>query len=159
MQPSRQARIPMPGEAQGLDRGQGTQTSFLQTLSELPFFPASFPAPLCSWQHQACPTPDSAFGLYKKYEKEAVMGVMPSYVPAQSCLTLYIPTDCSPPGSSVHGKYWSGLPCPPPGDLPDPGIEPVSPVSLALQADSLPLSHQGSLLGVIPSNTCTTFSK
>ena len=23
-------------------------------------------------------------------------------------------------------KYWSGLPCPPPGDLPDPGIEPVS---------------------------------
>ena len=24
-------------------------------------------------------------------------------------------------------EYWSGLPCPPPGDLPDPGIEPVSP--------------------------------
>ena len=36
-------------------------------------------------------------------------------------------------------EYWSGLPCPPPGDLSDPGIEPVSP---ALQADSLPLSHQ-----------------
>ena len=87
------------------------------------------------------------------------MEVMPSYIPAQSCLTLYIPTDCSPPGSSVHGKYWSGLPCPPPGDLPDPGIEPMSPASLALQADSLPLSHQGSLLGVIPSNTCTTSSK
>ena len=31
-------------------------------------------------------------------------------------------------------EYWSGLPCPPPGDLPDPGIEPVSP---ALQADLL----------------------
>ena len=27
-------------------------------------------------------------------------------------------------------EYWSGLPCPPPGDLPDPGIEPTSPVSL-----------------------------
>ena len=40
-------------------------------------------------------------------------------------------------------EYWSGLPCPPPGD-PDPGIEPVSPVSSALQADSLPLSHWGS---------------
>ena len=38
-------------------------------------------------------------------------------------------------------EYWSGLPCPPPGDLPDPGIEPVSPVALALQAESLPLSH------------------
>ena len=32
-------------------------------------------------------------------------------------------------------KYWSELPCPPPGDLPDPGIEPGPP---ALQADSLP---------------------
>ena len=30
-------------------------------------------------------------------------------------------------------KYWSGLPCPPPGDLPNPGIEPRSPV---LQVDS-----------------------
>ena len=32
-------------------------------------------------------------------------------------------------------EFWSGLPCLPPGDLPDPGIEPRSP---ALQADSLP---------------------
>ena len=37
--------------------------------------------------------------------------------------------------------YWSGLPCPPPGDLPDSGSEPGSP---AFQADSLPLSHQES---------------
>ena len=29
------------------------------------------------------------------------------------------------------------LPCPPPGDLPDPGVEPVTPMSPALQADSL----------------------
>ena len=35
-------------------------------------------------------------------------------------------------------EYWSGLPFPPPGDLPDPGIEPGSP---AFQADSLSLSH------------------
>ena len=34
-------------------------------------------------------------------------------------------------------EYWSGLPLPPPGDLPDPGIESVSPLSPALQADSL----------------------
>ena len=34
-------------------------------------------------------------------------------------------------------EYWSGLPCLPPGDLPDPGIEPASPVAPALQADSL----------------------
>ena len=40
------------------------------------------------------------------------------------------PTDCSPPGSSVHGprqEHWRGLPFPSPGDLPDPGIKPVSP--------------------------------
>ena len=35
-------------------------------------------------------------------------------------------------------EYWSGLPFPPPGDLPDTGIKPASPVSPALQADSLP---------------------
>ena len=28
-------------------------------------------------------------------------------------------------------EYWSGLPLPPPGDLPDPGIEPVSPALAA----------------------------
>ena len=35
-------------------------------------------------------------------------------------------------------EYWSGLPCSPPGDLPDPGTTPMSPVSPALQGDSLP---------------------
>ena len=37
-------------------------------------------------------------------------------------------------------EYWSGLPCPLPGHLPNPGIEPLSPI---LQADSLLLSHWG----------------
>ena len=37
-------------------------------------------------------------------------------------------------------EYWSGLPSPPPGDLPDPGIKPESP---ALQMDYLPPSYQG----------------
>ena len=45
-------------------------------------------------------------------------------------------------------EYWSGLPCPPPGDLRNPGIEHSSPVSPALQADSLLLSHRGSILFV-----------
>ena len=38
-------------------------------------------------------------------------------------------------------EYWSGLPFPSPGDLPNPGIEPGYP---ALQADALPSEHQGS---------------
>ena len=41
-------------------------------------------------------------------------------------------------------EYWSGLPCPPTGDLPDPGIKPMSPIAPALQTDSLLLSHWGS---------------
>ena len=38
-------------------------------------------------------------------------------------------------------EHWSGLPGPPPGDPPDPGIEPTL---LPGQVDSLPLSHRGS---------------
>ena len=38
-------------------------------------------------------------------------------------------------------EHWRGLPFPSPGDLPNPGIEPASPASAALQAESLPLSH------------------
>ena len=40
-------------------------------------------------------------------------------------------------------KYWSGLPCPPPGDLSDTGIKPASPGSPALAGDSLPLVPSG----------------
>ena len=42
-------------------------------------------------------------------------------------------------------EYWSGLPFPSPGDLPDPGIKPWSP---ALQADSLPSELPGRPLGL-----------
>ena len=57
--------------------------------------------------------------------------------------------DYSPPGSSIHreilrARILEGLPCPPPGDLPNPEIEPTSPEAPALQADSLLLSRQGS---------------
>ena len=49
---------------------------------------------------------------------------------AQLCLTLCNPTDCSLPGSSVHGfsrqEHWSGLPCPPPGIFPTRDLTQVS---------------------------------
>ena len=52
--------------------------------------------------------------------------------------------DCSLPGSSIHGilqaRYWNGLPCLPPGDLPDPGIKPVSLMSPALAGGFLTAS-------------------
>ena len=51
---------------------------------------------------------------------------------AKSCPTLCEPMDCSPPGFSIHAwisqaEYWSGLPFPSPGDLPNPRIGPTSP--------------------------------
>ena len=44
------------------------------------------------------------------------------------------PVACQAPLSMGFSRqeYWSGLPCPPPGDLPDPGIEPMSLMSPAL---------------------------
>ena len=42
-------------------------------------------------------------------------------------------------------EYWSGLPCPPPGDLPYPGIKPASLMSPTLAGTSLPLVPPGTL--------------
>ena len=60
-------------------------------------------------------------------------------------MSLCNPTDYSPPGSSVHGilqtKTLDWIAMPFSRDLPDPGIEPASPVSPALQADSLLLNY------------------
>ena len=68
---------------------------------------------------------------------------------AQSCPALCYPMDCSSTGFSVHGSfqaaYWSGLPCAPPGDLPDSGTEHTSSVSPALQTDSLLLEPTDAL--------------
>ena len=61
----------------------------------------------------------------------------------QSCLTLCNPLDYSPPGASVPDKNTGVCYHFPPGDLPDPGIKPSSPVSPALQADSLPAETLG----------------
>ena len=65
---------------------------------------------------------------------------------AQLCLTLATPwTIVSQAPLAMRfcrQEYWSRLSFPPPGDLPDPGIKPMSP---ALQADSLPSEPPGKL--------------
>ena len=76
--------------------------------------------------------------VYNKHGLETKQGCgagtvsQPRCAPLSRCsrVRLYDPRDCSPPGSSVglsRQEYWSGLSCPPPGDLPDPGIKPGSP--------------------------------
>ena len=71
-------------------------------------------------------------GAAKKKKKSIIL---PSYscLVTQSCLALCDPMDCSLPGSFVHGIFFpskkarGGLPSPPPGNLPNPSIEPMSP--------------------------------
>ena len=68
-----------------------------------------------------------------------LLGMYPEVKVTQSYPTLCNSKYYSQPGSSSmefsRQEYWSGLPCPPPGDLPNPGIKLQSP---ALQVDSLP---------------------
>ena len=63
------------------------------------------------------------------------------YVHAESlqlCVTLGDPMDYSPPGSSVHEilhtRILEWLPCLPPGDIPDPGIETEDLVTVVLNS-------------------------
>ena len=59
----------------------------------------------------------------------------------QLFLTPWTPAyQAPPPMEFSRQEYWSGLPFPSPGDLPDPGIKPRSP---ALQVDSLPAEPSG----------------
>ena len=80
--------------------------------------------------------------------KQSEIGNFTKCVITQPCPTL-----CDPHGLELarllcpwdfsRQEYWSGLLSPPPVDLPDPGIKPMSPVSPALQADSLPAGPLG----------------
>ena len=68
-------------------------------------------------------------------------------VHAQSCLTLTTPQTVAGQAplsmGSPRQEYWSGLPCPPPGDPPKPGIEPKSLASPALAGGFFTTSATG----------------
>ena len=71
-----------------------------------------------------------------RFEKQILNknGVLCGAKLLQSCLTLCDPMDCQAPRpwDSPGKNNWSELPCPAPGDLPDPGIKPLSLMSPAL---------------------------
>ena len=78
--------------------------------------------------------------LWASHQKEKQAGCCAEVMaccakPLQSCPALCGPLDCNLRGSSVRGfsrrERWSGLPFPSPGDLPDPGIKPMSLMSPA----------------------------
>ena len=93
-----------------------------------------------SFNHQLMIYPMSAL-LKQQWIKHAVVCLVTQLRPTLCTLRLFCPWGFS------RQKYWSGLPCPLPGDLPDPRIAPMSPATPALQVDTLPLSHQGKPTG------------
>ena len=72
----------------------------------------------------------------KERENERWMRVCRCMLSHLDHVRLCAPMDCSPPASSVRGilhqEYWSGLPCPPAVDIPNPGIKVTSLMSPAL---------------------------
>ena len=93
------------------------------------------------WKNHMTDTVDTGKAVYKiQYlfiiKTLSILVIKENSVWCVCVLSQSCPTLCSPPGSSVHGfsrqEYWSGLPCLSPGDLPDPGIEPMSLESSAL---------------------------
>ena len=62
-------------------------------------------------------------------------------VVSDSATLWTVACQASPSVGFSRQDYWSGLPCPPLGALPNPEIESAVPVAPALHTDSLPLSH------------------
>ena len=118
---------------------------------------------LGSWGKQSCGAEPSTCGIWHYLQADGVRIPLdcraPSWSPrelsayihiklTQSCQLFVTPwtVACRAPLSMGFSQQesWSGSPCPPSGDLPNPGTEPRSPVAPTLQVDSSLLSHRGS---------------
>ena len=108
------------------------------------------------WNGLPCPPPGDLLNPDLPHCRQILYWLSHQGIPMNTYILVYWyvynkyscnPVDCSLPGSSVHGifqaRIMEGLSFPPPGNLPDPGIKPMSPVSPALQAGSLSLNHWG----------------
>ena len=75
--------------------------------------------------------PDTVLVVVVESFSHVQLFATPQTVPCQAPLSMEFPRQ----------EYWSGLPFPPPGDLPNPVFEPMSPT---LHAESLPPTHKQS---------------
>ena len=82
--------------------------------------------------------------------KEQTACMLSHFSCVQLFATLWTIARQAPLSGFSRQEYWSRLPCPLPRDLPDPETEPTSPMAPALQADSLLLSHQGTVIPHYP---------
>ena len=68
--------------------------------------------------------------------------VLSRFSPVQLFATLWTVAHQAPLSTGFsRQEYWCGLPCPPPGDLPDPGIEPASPVAPCILAGGFSITE------------------
>ena len=99
------------------------------------------------------------------YATTAESGVHHRHSVTQLYPALCDPMDCHRPGSSVLGIFqaifWSGLPLPPPGDLPDRGIGPAFLMSPALAGRFFTTSvfHYGGKNSIEPGTACGKSSR
>ena len=94
---------------------------------QIDFNDGSFPRNICIIESKCKPFKQSIyFGTFRHC----------CCLVSKSCLNVFDPVDCSPPGSSIHGisqaRILNRLPFSSPGYLPDLGFEPTSPMSPAL---------------------------
>ena len=119
----------------------------------------------CGWLTDSDPAPLKGAGFMPSFAHRENKFVMPwLWVRACSvCMHSHVRLFVTPwtiahqaPLSMGFSRqqFWTGLPCPPPGDLTPPGTEPTSPASPSLQADTLPLSRQENLPWL---RVCETF--
>ena len=101
-------------------------------------FSGNLPTQVCYWGYMKSQLQTGKRSSECRRENESLESVQfmhPSlYTYVRACSVMSdspaletLPRDCTPPGSSVHGRfsrqeYWSGLPFPTTGNLPDPGI-------------------------------------
>ena len=102
------------------------------------------------WISSFLPFHDSFSYLPAHYTQSAVLCLVPQW-----CSRVWLsvtpwtiqPARLLRPWRFSRQEYWSGLPCPPPGDLPNPRIKHRSP---PFQVDSLPAELQGSCMYIPP---------
>ena len=105
-----------------------------EDLISVVFLPPKPISPVKSWENMT----NSKWVSFNKISGRA--SVLSCFSRVRLCATPWAAA-CKTPLSMGFSKkeYWSGLPCLPPGHLPDPGIQPASLCLLHWQAGSLPL--------------------
>ena len=112
-------RLPCPWDSPGTNNGVGCHF-LLQCMKVKSESEVAQPCPTLSDPMDCSPPGSSIHGIFQARVLE--WGAIP-------CLTLCNPMECNPSSSSVHGilqaRILEWIACPPPGDIPDPGIEPM----------------------------------